>query len=177
MVSRLRRRQLDPEMTRVGLQPDLIMFERYTERARRTLFFARYEAIQFGSMTIETEHLLLGLVRPKAGLASLILADAGLSPDTVRHVQAHPTAGERLSTSIEIPFSVEVKRALGFAAEEADRLHHGHIGTEHLLLGLIREERSMAAAILRENGLELQKVRDAIVPLLKDGEDHRNARE
>ena len=153
------------------------MFERYTEPARRVLFFARYEASQLGSLTIETEHLLLGLMREGKGLAARIFARAKVPFEKVRReIEGRSAFREKVSTSVEIPFSAEVKRALGYAAEESERLLHHHIGTEHLLLGLLREERSVAATILVERGLRLDTVRDDIVQLLNDpgeSEAHR----
>src|ERR671919_4192 len=124
------------------------MFERYTERARRVLFFARYEASQLGSISIETEHLLLGLIREGKGLTSRIFARSHLSLESIRkEIEGRTVFREKVSTSVEIPFSAETKRVLQFAAEEADRLLHNYIGTEHLLLGILREERSVAAIV------------------------------
>ena len=145
------------------------MFERYTERARRVLFFARYEASQLGSISIETEHLLLGLIREGKGLTSRIFARSNLSLEHIRKQIVGRTAfREKVSTSVEIPFSGESKRLLQFAAEEADRLLHNYIGTEHLLLGILREERSAAASILMEKGMRLNSVREHIVALLNE---------
>ena len=108
------------------------MFERYTESARRSLFFARYEASQFGSASIETEHMLLGLLR-EGGLTPVL---ASVPVERIRReVESRVAVREKLPTSMEIPFSEGTKRALGFGAEEADRLLHAHIGSEHLLLG------------------------------------------
>ena len=99
------------------------MFERYTERARRVLFFARYEASQLGSVSIETEHLLLGLIREGKGLTSRIFARSHLSLETIRkEIEGRTVFREKVSTSVEIPFSAETKRVLQYAAEEADRL-------------------------------------------------------
>ena len=145
------------------------MFERYTERARRVLFFARYEASQLGSISIETEHLLLGLIREGKGLTSRIFARSHLSLESIRkEIEGRTVFREKVSTSVEIPFSAETKRVLQFAAEEADRLLHNYIGTEHLLLGILREERSVAATILMEKGMRLNAVREDIVALLND---------
>ena len=145
------------------------MFERYTERARRVLFFARYEATQLGSSSIETEHLLLGLIREGKGLTSRIFARSHLSLDSIRkEIEGRQVFREKVSTSVEIPFSGETKRVLTFAAEEADRLLHTYIGTEHLLLGILREERSVAASILYEKGMRLASVREDIVQLLNE---------
>src|SRR5919106_749918 len=145
------------------------MFERYTERARRVLFFARYEASQLGSISIETEHLLLGLIREGKGLTSRIFARSHLSLENIRKdIEGRAVFREKVSTSVEIPFSAETKRVLQYAAEEADRLLHNYIGTEHLLLGILREERSVAATILMEKGMRLNTVREDIVALLNE---------
>ena len=145
------------------------MFERYTERARRVLFFARYEASQLGSISIETEHLLLGLIREGKGLTSRIFQRSHLSLDSIRKdIESRTVFREKVSTSVEIPFSGETKRVLQYAAEEADRLLHNYIGTEHLLLGLLREERSVASSILMEKGMRLHAVREDIVQLLNE---------
>ena len=145
------------------------MFERYTERARRVLFFARYEASQLGSISIETEHLLLGLIREGKGLTSRIFPRSHLSLDSIRKdIEGRTVFREKVSTSVEIPFSAETKRVLQYAAEEADRLLHNYIGTEHLLLGILREERSVAATILMEKGMRLHAVREDIVQLLNE---------
>ena len=133
------------------------MFERYTEKARRTIFFARYEASQFGSPYIETEHLLLGLLRENRELLRLLPAGAG---DSIRQqIEAHTLMRESVSTSVDLPLSNEGKRVLAYGAEEAERLGHRHIGTEHLFLGLFREQGCFAAAILRERGLSLEELR------------------
>ena len=96
------------------------MFERYTERARRVLFFARYEASQLGSISIETEHLLLGLIREGKGLTSRIFQRSHLSLETIRkEIEGRTVFQEKVSTSVEIPFSQETKRVLQHAAEEA----------------------------------------------------------
>ncbi len=145
------------------------MFERYTERARRVLFFARYEASQLGSISIETEHLLLGLIREGKGLTSRLFARSHLSLENIRkEIEGRTVFREKVSTSVEIPFSTETKRVLQHAAEEADRLLHNYIGTEHLLLGILREERSVAASILFEKGMRLTGVREDIVQLLNE---------
>ncbi len=145
------------------------MFERYTERARRVLFFARYEASQLGSISIETEHLLLGLIREGKGLTSRIFARSHLSLEGIRkEIEGRTVFREKVSTSVEIPFSTETKRVLQFAAEEADRLLHNYVGTEHLLLGILREERSVAASILVEKGMRPNTVREDIVQLLNE---------
>jgi len=138
------------------------MFERYTEKARRVIFFARYEASQYGSPYIETEHLLLGLLREDKALASRFLRSASAVDSIRKQIEAHTTIREKVSTSVDLPLSHECKRVLAYAAEEAERLNHRHIGTEHLLLGLLREERCFAAELLHERGLRLSAVREEI---------------
>jgi ATP-dependent Clp protease ATP-binding subunit ClpC len=137
------------------------MFERYTERARRVVFFARYEASQLGGQAIEAEHLLLGLVREGRGLTQRVLARAGLSPEVVRReVQERVPRQDAQSSVVEMPLSGTSKRILAFAAEEAQRMLQSHIGTEHILLGLVREESSVAASILGARGVKLPMMRD-----------------
>src|SRR5689334_5893141 len=136
------------------------MFERYTEKARRVIFFARYEASQFGSPYIETEHLLLGLLREDKALTNRFLRSHASIESIRKQIEGHTTIREKVSTSVDLPLSHECKRVLAFAAEEAERLSHKHIGTEHLLLGLLREEKCFAAEILRERGLRLSNIRE-----------------
>jgi ATP-dependent Clp protease ATP-binding subunit ClpC len=137
------------------------MFERYTEKARRVIFFARYEASQFGSPHIETEHMLLGLLREDKALRRRLLP--GMQDEAIRRqIEAVTTKREKVPTSVDLPLSNECKRVLAYAAEEAERLAHRHIGTEHLLLGLLREEKSLAAQLLFESGLRMEAAREAI---------------
>jgi ATP-dependent Clp protease ATP-binding subunit ClpC len=143
------------------------MFERYTESARRALFFARYEVSQLGAASIEVEHLLLGVSRAASGVVARVLIDADLSTDTLRReIAGRASLGDRISTSVEIPFSRATQRVLQFAAEEADRLAHAYIGVEHLLLGVLREDDAVAAPILQNHGVKLDKVRLAIETML-----------
>ncbi len=134
------------------------MFERYTEKARRVIFFARYEASQFGSPYIESEHLLLGIVREDKALTNRFLRSEVAS--IRKQVESQTTTREKTSTSVDLPLSNESKRVLAYAAEEAERLAHKHIGTEHLLLGLLREEKCFGAQILTERGVQLSRVRE-----------------
>jgi ATP-dependent Clp protease ATP-binding subunit ClpC len=139
------------------------MFERYTEKARRVIFFARYEASQFGSPYIETEHLLLGLLREDKALANRFLRSHAAVESIRKQIEGHTTIREKVSTSVDLPLSNECKRVLAYGAEEAERLNHKHIGTEHLLLGLLREEKCFAAEILHERGLRLSTIREELV--------------
>ncbi len=138
------------------------MFEKYTEKARRAIFFARYEASQFGSPTIETEHLLLGVLRADRILVNRLLR----SPDSVeeirKEIERSTSVREKISTSVDLPVSNEGKRVLAYTAEEAERLGHKHIDTCHMLLGLLREEKSFAAKLLNDQKVYLSQVREQI---------------
>jgi ATP-dependent Clp protease ATP-binding subunit ClpC len=138
------------------------MFERYTEKARRVIFFARYEASQFGSPYIETEHLLLGLLREDKALTNRFLRSHASIESIRKQIEGRTTIREKGSTSVDLPLSQECKRVLAYAAEEAEKLQHKHIGTEHLLLGLLREDKSFAAEILHDRGLRLTAIREEL---------------
>jgi ATP-dependent Clp protease ATP-binding subunit ClpC len=135
------------------------MFERYNEDARRTLFYARYEASQLGSKSIEPEHLLLGLLHLQANPASPFLAQV---PDVKNAVLQRTRIKGAISKSVEIPFTAPTKRALQVAAEESSRLGHAHIGPEHLFLGLLADPATVAGELLVRNGLQLEAVRNEI---------------
>src|SRR5581483_8780923 len=138
------------------------MFERYTEKARRSIFFARYEASRFGSAYIETEHLLLGILREDKALASLFFRSHAAIESIRKQIEAYTTIGEKVPTSVDLPLSRESVQVLTFGAMEAERLSDQHIGTPHLLLGMLREEKCFAAQLLRERGLTLAWVREQI---------------
>ncbi len=149
------------------------MFERYTEKARRVIFFARYEASQYGSPYIETEHLLLGLLREDQTLAHILLKSLPSIQMVRTEIEASIEARERISTSVEVPLTQECKRILNYAAEESARLGSRHIGTEHLLLGILREEGSRAACILRGHGILLNDMREKIADPKLQGQSER----
>jgi ATP-dependent Clp protease ATP-binding subunit ClpA len=136
------------------------MFERYTEKARRVIFFARYEASQYGSLYIETEHLLLGLLREDRALATHFLGEVNAEEGIRAEIERHITPRERISTSVEVPLAGESKMALNLAGQEADRLGHRHIGTEHLLLGILRVDDSLACKILEARGVKIATLRE-----------------
>ena len=149
------------------------MFERYTERARRVIFFARYETSEVGSTAIQTEHLLLGLLREDARLLTHFLGPS--APQLIRDaVAARLTRQEKIPEHVDLPLSNECRRILAYAAEESERLAQPQsmqrIGVEHLLLGIMREERCTAAQILADHGLQLERVREQLarLPVLVD---------
>src|SRR5258708_11633297 len=153
------------------------MFERYTETARRVIFFARYEASQFGSPYIETEHLLLGFLRDDKALTFRFLRSHASVESIRRQIEGHITIREKLSSSVDLPLSNECKRVLVHAAEEAERLSHKHVGTEHLLLGLLREEKCFAAEILHERGLHLPTIREELTRISQEKAQPQRHRE
>ncbi len=138
------------------------MFERFTEKARRVIFFARFEASQYGSRFIETEHLLLGLMREDKALAQRLWLRAGSLEALRKEIESRITPHEQISTSIELPLTADAKQTLHFAVEEAERLGHKHVGTEHLLLGLLRADKSVAAIILNAQGVTLSDFRTSL---------------
>ncbi len=146
------------------------MFERYTEKARRVIFFARYEASNYGSPYIETQHVLMGLLREDAALVARFKID----PEKARkRIDDSTVINEKTSTTVDLPLSNESKRVLAYAAEEAEIVSHRHIGTGHLLLGLMREKNSLAALILSEAGLSLDPVRDQVRMMIDDDAPRR----
>jgi ATP-dependent Clp protease ATP-binding subunit ClpC len=138
------------------------MFERYTEKARRVIFFARYEASELRSSAIEADHILLGVIREDKPLITRFCKVTPTPFDSIRErIRATTGAGEKLSASVDLPLSIEAKRVLSYAADESDRLNHTHIGTEHLLLGLLRTE-TVAAQVLADLGIDLEVVRQEL---------------
>lgn len=136
------------------------MFERYTEKARRVIFFARYEASQLGVSQIEPEHILLAIIREDKKLAVRFFKQTNANVNSIRkEIEGFATVRDCISSEIDLPLSEGAKRALSFAAEESELLGNRHIGTEHLLLGLLREENSIAAEVLYARGLRLSDVR------------------
>jgi ketosteroid isomerase-like protein len=138
------------------------MFERFTEKARRVIFFGRYEASRYGSAYIETEHLLLGLMRQDPQLLKQFLGAQADVTEIRAEVERHITKRERIATSVEVPLTAECKESLRFAMEESERLGHTAVGTEHLLLGLLRIENGLAARILSGLGAELAAIRQNV---------------
>ncbi|MGD9588368.1 MAG: ATP-dependent Clp protease ATP-binding subunit [Pyrinomonadaceae bacterium] len=140
------------------------MFERYTERSRRVIFFARYEALQYGSPVIAPEHLLLGLLREDKTIAARYFPGRrGVTVDSVRReIEDRIVVRDRIPQSTELLLSPETKRILFYASEEGRALKSRQVGQEHLLLGMAREERSIAAEILFQLGFRPQDVRDEL---------------
>ena len=143
------------------------MFNRFTERARKVILLAKEEAKRFNHDYIGTEHLLLGLIREGEGVAAAVLASMGLSADKIRiEVEKFVQPGPSTIISGDIPFTPRAKRVIELSMEEARSLGHNYIGTEHLLLGLIKEGEGVASQVLISMGLDLDKVRMEIMSLL-----------
>jgi ATP-dependent Clp protease ATP-binding subunit ClpC len=138
------------------------MFERYTEKARRVIFYARYEASQYGSPYIETEHLLLGLLREDYRTAKHLLPELKSEEYLRQQIEGRITRGKNFSTAIEVPLSAECKKALKLAAGESENWGHPHVGTEHLLMGLLQMPTSLAATVLKAEAIDLARVREKI---------------
>ncbi len=145
------------------------VFERFTERARRVIILAREEAGRFRHDFVGTEHVLLGLIRDGEGIATAVLQRLGLRLETVKAEVERALAGfPKTLTFGEVPFTPQAKRVLELSIEEARQLGHNYIGTEHLLLGLMKEGQSIAAKILESLGARLDEVRQETLALLGD---------
>ena len=138
------------------------MFERYTEQARRAIFFARYEASQYGSPKIDTEHLLLGTLRTDSRLTRALFDDIGSAGSIRKEIEAQTERGPVISTSVEMPLSTESKRVLDLAADSAEKLGHRYVDTVHLILGMLRVEGCLAARILNSRSVDAKKVEQKI---------------
>lgn len=146
------------------------MFNKFTERARKVIVFAKEEARRFNHDYIGTEHLLLGLIREGEGVAAAVLQKLGLDLETIRiEVEKLVQPGPQTQVLGDIPFTPRSKKALELSAEEARALGHNYIGTEHLLLGLVKEGEGMAYRVLLNLGLDLNKVRNEVMELLGSG--------
>lgn len=142
------------------------MFERFTDRARRTVVLAQDEARRLHHDHIGTEHLLLGLVREDEGVAARVLEAMGVSPAGVRQQVGEVIGQGSVQRAGHIPFTPGAKKALEYSLREAQQLGHEHIGTEHILLGLIREEEGVAAQVLDRLGVELDAARHKVIELV-----------
>ena len=142
------------------------MFERFTERARQVVVLAQEEARALRHDYIGTEHILLGLLREEEGLAARVLASLDVNVEEVRAQVARIVGpGEDVATG-QVPFTPRAKRVLELSLREAIALGHGYIGTEHVLLGLVRENDGVAARILLDFGLDAETIRREVVRVL-----------
>ncbi len=142
-------------------------FNRFTERARKVILLAKEEARKFNHDYIGTEHILLGLVKEGEGVASAVLTSLGLDADNIRfEVEKLVQPGSSKILNADIPFTPRAKKVIELAMDEARNLGHNYIGTEHLLLGLLREGDGVASQVLLNMGLDLKSVRDEVMNLL-----------
>src|SRR5436853_1475817 len=146
-------------------------FDKFTERARKVLSLAQEEAQRFQHNYIGTEHLLLGLVREGEGVAAKVLNSLGVDLQKVRSsVEFNIGRGDRIVLG-EIGLTPRAKKVIELAVDEARRLNHHYIGTEHLLLGLVREGQGIAAGVLESLGVNLEKVRTQTIQILSRSSD------
>ena len=140
----------------------------FTERVRRVLAMAREEAARLQHEYVGTEHILLGLIREGEGVAAAVLQNLSIDLDDTQRRVEEATVGGRSShaTGPDLPYTSRAKKVLELAMSEARELNHSYVGTEHLLLGLLREEKGIAARVLTDAGATLEIVRDEIVRLL-----------
>ena len=154
------------------------MFEKYNEKARRALFFARYEASKLGSRVIESEHVLLGILREGEDTVTELFRRFHVKPDEVRReIEGERVFVERISSTAELPLSEESKKILAYAAHEAESMLHGSVGSEHLLIGILRVEGCLAMRILAQHGLDVYSVREELMGILKEREASQQKKE
>lgn len=151
-----------------------LLFEKYNEKARRALFFARYEASKLGSRVIESEHILLGILREGEEVTSEILRRFRVkAEDLRREIEGERVFVERISSTAELPLSEESKKILAFASRESEGLGSTSVGSEHLLVGILRVEGCLAMRVLSQYGLESYAVREEIAGISKEQEKTR----
>src|SRR5450432_2309170 len=144
------------------------MFERFTDRARRVVVLAQEEARMLNHDYIGTEHILLGLIHEGEGVAAKALESLGISLEAVREQVVEITGQGQESPSGHIPFTPRAKKVLELSLREALQFGHNYIGTEHILLGLIREGEGVAAQVLVRLGGDLSAIRQQVIRLLKE---------
>ena len=143
------------------------MFNKFTERARKVILLAKQEAKRFNHDYIGTEHILLGLLREGEGVAAAVLQSLGMNLNNIRlEVEKLVQIGPPTVVSGDLPFTPKAKKVMELAMDEAKTLGHNYIGTEHLLLGLIREGEGVASQVFMNMGLDLEKVREEVIKLL-----------
>ncbi len=148
------------------------MYERFTDRARKVVQLANQEAQRFNHESIGTEHILLSLVREGSGVAANVLNNLAVDPLQIRlEIEKIISSGPDMVTGGKLPLTPRAKRAIEYAMEEARNLNHNYVGSEHLLLGLLRETEGVAAQVLMNLGLRLKAVRSEILTILNQTSD------
>src|SRR4051812_23705172 len=152
------------------------MFERFTDRARKVMALANQEAQRFNHEYIGTEHILLGLVKEGSGVGANVLKNLDVDLRKVRlEVEKLVKSGPDMVTMGKLPQTPRAKKVIEYAIEEARNLNHNYVGTEHLLLGLLREHDGVAAQVLMNLGLKLEEVREEVLNLLGAGTESEEA--
>jgi len=147
------------------------VFEKFNEKARRALFFARYEASKLGSRVIESEHVLLGILREGEETVAELFRRFHVKPDDVRReIEGERVFVERISSTAELPLSEEAKKILAYAAHEAESMLHPTVGSEHLLVGVLRVEGCVAMRVLVQHGFDVYSLREEVVAIARDRE-------
>jgi ATP-dependent Clp protease ATP-binding subunit ClpC len=148
------------------------MYERFTDRARKVMQLANQEAQRFNHEYVGTEHLLLGLIKEGSGVAANVLRNLDVDLRKIRNeVEKIVQAGPEMVTMGKLPQTPRAKKVIEYAIEEARNLNHNYVGTEHLLLGLLREQEGVAAQVLMNLNLKLEEVREEVLNLLGHGMD------
>ena len=154
------------------------MFEKYNEKARRALFFARYEASKLGSRVIESEHILLGILREGEESVNELFQRFEVKAEAIRReIEGERVFVERISSTAELPLSEESKKILAYASHEAESMLHSTVGSEHLLIGILRVESCLAARILRQQGVELSSLREQVLSVAQEREASQQKKE
>jgi len=154
------------------------MFEKYNEKARRALFFARYEASKLGSRVIETEHILLGILREGEETVHELFRRLDSKAEAIRkEIEGERVFVERISSTAELPLSEESKKVLAYSSHEAESMLHPAVGSEHLLIGLLRVEGCVAMRTLTRHGLDLYNVREEVLAIAKEKEATQQKKE
>ena len=158
------------------------MYERFTDRARKVMQLANQEAQRFNHEYIGTEHILLGLVKEGSGVAANVLKNLDVDLRKIRfEVEKLVQSGPEMVTMGKLPQTPRAKKVIEYSMEEARNLNHNYVGTEHILLGLLREQEGVAAQVLMNLGLKLEEVREEVLNLLghgiEGGEGERGGRE
>src|ERR1051325_615431 len=146
------------------------MYERFTDRARKVMQLANQEAQRFNHEYIGTEHILLGLVKEGSGVAANVLKNLDVDLRKIRlEVEKLVQSGPEMVTMGKLPQTPRAKKVIEYSMEEARNLNHNYVGTEHILLGLLREQEGVAAQVLMNLGLKLEEVREEVLNLLGHG--------
>jgi hypothetical protein len=152
-------------------KPEAVMYERFTDRARKVMQLANQEALRLGRESLDTEHVLLGLLNEGSGVAANVLKQLRVDLRTLRlQVEVLAPSSDRIVTG-KLPLGPQAKKLIEYTLEEARNLNHNYVGTEHLLLGLLREPESLAARALIRLGLSLEEVHDAVIQILGQQKD------